>query len=232
MDYGRADPRYVPKRRRDLKAFQRGRKQSPHVLNHRVGRQSKAARAPRKLRGRPPGLDRARRAADKRGSLGDGGEPAEEPRSAQLLIFGGERRYVPDPTVIRALLVPARLRVFGKANWWMPMWTKPSCGTRHVFGICGTPCSIQPEASGSGALPPTPPRKPPTGHGRGAFTPRARCLHRARTIVGTHQGVLLVHPPIQPRRVIRVWPAATPLRVTWTSAPWQGVSCWSVPKPA
>jgi putative drug exporter of the RND superfamily len=28
-----------------------------------------------------------------------------------------------DATVIRALLVPALMRLLGQANWWMPKWT-------------------------------------------------------------------------------------------------------------
>jgi RND superfamily putative drug exporter len=29
-----------------------------------------------------------------------------------------------DATVIRALLVPALMRLLGDANWWMPRWTQ------------------------------------------------------------------------------------------------------------
>jgi RND superfamily putative drug exporter len=29
-----------------------------------------------------------------------------------------------DATVIRALLVPALMRLLGKANWWLPQWTR------------------------------------------------------------------------------------------------------------
>jgi RND superfamily putative drug exporter len=29
-----------------------------------------------------------------------------------------------DATVIRALLVPALMRLLGEANWWMPSWTR------------------------------------------------------------------------------------------------------------
>ena len=29
-----------------------------------------------------------------------------------------------DATVIRALLVPALMRLLGDANWWMPQWTQ------------------------------------------------------------------------------------------------------------
>ena len=29
-----------------------------------------------------------------------------------------------DATVIRALLVPALMRLLGRANWWMPRWTQ------------------------------------------------------------------------------------------------------------
>ena len=48
-----------------------------------------------------------------------------------------------DATVIRALLVPALMRLLGRANWWMPQWTKslllirkkeptPEVATEHV----------------------------------------------------------------------------------------------------
>jgi putative drug exporter of the RND superfamily len=30
-----------------------------------------------------------------------------------------------DATVIRALLVPALMRLLGEANWWMPDWARP-----------------------------------------------------------------------------------------------------------
>lgn len=36
-----------------------------------------------------------------------------------------------DATVIRALLVPALMRLFGRANWWMPRWTRSLLLIRH-----------------------------------------------------------------------------------------------------
>jgi RND superfamily putative drug exporter len=36
-----------------------------------------------------------------------------------------------DATVIRALLVPALMRLLGQANWWMPRWTKSLLLIRH-----------------------------------------------------------------------------------------------------
>jgi RND superfamily putative drug exporter len=36
-----------------------------------------------------------------------------------------------DATVIRALLVPALMRLFGGANWWMPRWTRSLLLIRH-----------------------------------------------------------------------------------------------------
>ena len=36
-----------------------------------------------------------------------------------------------DATVIRALLVPAIMRLLGPANWWMPEWTKSALFIRH-----------------------------------------------------------------------------------------------------
>jgi RND superfamily putative drug exporter len=36
-----------------------------------------------------------------------------------------------DATVIRALLVPALMRLFGAANWWMPDWAKAALFIRR-----------------------------------------------------------------------------------------------------
>src|SRR5919201_1398731 len=36
-----------------------------------------------------------------------------------------------DATVIRALLVPALMRLLGQANWWMPAWTRSALLIRH-----------------------------------------------------------------------------------------------------
>jgi RND superfamily putative drug exporter len=36
-----------------------------------------------------------------------------------------------DATVIRALLVPALMRLLGRANWWMPHWTRRALFIRH-----------------------------------------------------------------------------------------------------
>ena len=35
-----------------------------------------------------------------------------------------------DATVIRALLVPALMRLLGNCNWWMPAWTRTALGIR------------------------------------------------------------------------------------------------------
>jgi RND superfamily putative drug exporter len=40
------------------------------------------------------------------------------------LAIGLAAGIVLDATVIRALLVPALMRLFGDANWWMPSWTR------------------------------------------------------------------------------------------------------------
>jgi RND superfamily putative drug exporter len=36
-----------------------------------------------------------------------------------------------DATVVRALLVPALMRLLGDANWWMPRWTRIVLRTPH-----------------------------------------------------------------------------------------------------
>jgi RND superfamily putative drug exporter len=40
------------------------------------------------------------------------------------LAIGVAAGIIFDATVIRALLVPALMRLFGEANWWMPNWTR------------------------------------------------------------------------------------------------------------
>ncbi len=40
------------------------------------------------------------------------------------LAIGLAAGIVFDATVIRALLVPALMRLLGQANWWMPHWTR------------------------------------------------------------------------------------------------------------
>jgi RND superfamily putative drug exporter len=48
-----------------------------------------------------------------------------------------------DATVIRALLVPALMRLLGDVNWWMPHWTRRALLIRHRERL--------PEAVGEGA---------------------------------------------------------------------------------
>jgi RND superfamily putative drug exporter len=40
------------------------------------------------------------------------------------LAIGLAAGIILDATVIRALLVPALMRLLGQANWWMPNWTR------------------------------------------------------------------------------------------------------------
>ncbi|MDT4937524.1 MAG: putative drug exporter of the superfamily, partial [Pseudonocardiales bacterium] len=40
------------------------------------------------------------------------------------LAIGIAAGIIFDATVIRALLVPALMRLLGEANWWMPNWTR------------------------------------------------------------------------------------------------------------
>jgi len=47
--------------------------------------------------------------------------PGFEVKSLAVGIAAG---IIFDATVIRALLVPALMRLFGEANWWMPNWTR------------------------------------------------------------------------------------------------------------
>jgi RND superfamily putative drug exporter len=42
----------------------------------------------------------------------------------KFLAVGIAAGIIFDATVIRALLVPALMKLFGEANWWMPNWTR------------------------------------------------------------------------------------------------------------
>jgi RND superfamily putative drug exporter len=42
----------------------------------------------------------------------------------KLFAIGLAAGIIFDATVIRALLVPALMRLLGQANWWMPQWTR------------------------------------------------------------------------------------------------------------
>ena len=47
--------------------------------------------------------------------------PGYEIKSLAIGLAAG---IIFDATVIRALLVPALMRLLGDANWWMPNWTR------------------------------------------------------------------------------------------------------------
>jgi putative drug exporter of the RND superfamily len=47
------------------------------------------------------------------------------------LAIGLAAGIILDATVIRALLVPALMRMLGTANWWMPKWTRIALRVPH-----------------------------------------------------------------------------------------------------
>jgi putative drug exporter of the RND superfamily len=47
------------------------------------------------------------------------------------LAIGLAAGIILDATVIRALLVPALMRLLGNANWWMPKWTRVALRIPH-----------------------------------------------------------------------------------------------------
>jgi RND superfamily putative drug exporter len=49
----------------------------------------------------------------------------------KLFAIGLAAGIIFDATVIRALLVPALMRLLGDANWWMPKWTRTVLRVRH-----------------------------------------------------------------------------------------------------
>jgi putative drug exporter of the RND superfamily len=49
----------------------------------------------------------------------------------KLFAIGLAAGIIFDATVIRALLVPALMRLLGRANWWMPNWTRAALRIPH-----------------------------------------------------------------------------------------------------
>jgi len=54
--------------------------------------------------------------------------PGYESKEFAIALAGG---IIFDATVIRALLVPALMRLLGNANWWMPSWTRTMLALRR-----------------------------------------------------------------------------------------------------
>src|SRR5205823_4460808 len=52
-------------------------------------------------------------------------------KAALLNLVSLAAAIIFDATVIRALLVPALMRLLGRANWWMPHWTRSVLFIRH-----------------------------------------------------------------------------------------------------
>jgi predicted secreted hydrolase len=70
-----------------------------------------------------------------------------------------------DATIVRALLVPATMRLLGKWNWWVPSWARrvPAVGTATLavaLSIVLVACSGPILAAPPAAHPTTPPRPP------------------------------------------------------------------------
>jgi RND superfamily putative drug exporter len=42
-----------------------------------------------------------------------------------------------DATLVRALLVPATMRLFGHINWWAPSWLRKHHGGEHAVAVRG-----------------------------------------------------------------------------------------------
>ena len=67
--------------------------------------------------------------------------PGYESKEFAIALAGG---IIFDATVIRALLVPALMRLLGNANWWMPSWTRTILLLRRPPGRAG----LRPELTG------------------------------------------------------------------------------------
>ena len=67
--------------------------------------------------------------------------PGYESKEFAIALAGG---IICDATVIRALLVPALMRLLGNAKWWMPNWTRTILLPRRPAGRAG----LRPELTG------------------------------------------------------------------------------------
>src|SRR5439155_26282921 len=72
------------------------------------------------------------------------------------LAIGLAAGIIFDATAVRALLVPATMRLLGNANWWMPKWTRTVLRTPH------------PKPAPTIAAPPTPVARSATARVRNA----------------------------------------------------------------
>ena len=66
-----------------------------------------------------------------------------------LMLFTGLGRLLLDALIVRTILVPAVMHLFGKANWWLPTWMDKILPRMHV--------------EGSGSIPTPAPQEPPEG---------------------------------------------------------------------
>jgi RND superfamily putative drug exporter len=60
------------------------------------------------------------------------------------LAIGIAAGIIFDATVIRALLVPALMRLMGNANWWMPNWTRVALRLPDGDGVIRLPDAAVP----------------------------------------------------------------------------------------
>jgi len=60
------------------------------------------------------------------------------------LAIGIAAGIIFDATVIRALLVPALMRLMGNANWWMPNWTRVALRLPEGGGVIRLPDAAVP----------------------------------------------------------------------------------------
>jgi RND superfamily putative drug exporter len=58
------------------------------------------------------------------------------------LAIGIAAGIILDATVIRALLVPALMRLMGEANWWMPRWTSTALRIPHRERLTGAATDV------------------------------------------------------------------------------------------
>ncbi|MDX6450026.1 MAG: putative drug exporter of the superfamily, partial [Gaiellaceae bacterium] len=65
--------------------------------------------------------------------------PGYEVKSLAMGLAAG---IIFDATVIRALLVPALMKLLGDANWWMPKWAETVLRLPHVEPTAEVPEAV------------------------------------------------------------------------------------------
>ena len=61
------------------------------------------------------------------------------------IIFASGSAIAVDASIVRLILVPATMKLLGRANWWLPGWLDRALpGGRHAIVLPGSAVADQP----------------------------------------------------------------------------------------